>query len=100
MPQLGPEGPFRALPIPAELGKDRLAALAVAGEGASPRRVPRGALGQELGEAHKDLHVTSEQFDEVGAQIARALDHFNVPEREKQDVLAAIVAWKDEVVNA
>ena len=34
------------------------------------------------------------------AEIARALDHFNVPEREKQEVLAAIVARKDEVVNA
>ena len=40
-----------------------------------------------------------EEFDEVGAEIARALDHFNVPEREKQEVLAAIVARKSEVVN-
>jgi hemoglobin len=55
--------------------------------------------GQELGEAHKQLHITSEEFDEVGAEIAHALDHFNVPEREKQEVLAAIVARKDEVVN-
>ena len=39
------------------------------------------------------------RFDEVGAEIARALDHLNVPEREKQEVLAAIVATKDEVVN-
>jgi hypothetical protein len=35
----------------------------------------------------------------VGAEIARALDHFNVPDREKQEVLAAIVARKDEVIN-
>ncbi|CAN5755636.1 hypothetical protein BH20ACT14_BH20ACT14_13390 [soil metagenome] len=55
--------------------------------------------GKELGEAHQDLHITSEEFDEVGAEIASALDHFNVPEREKQEVLAAIVARKDEVVN-
>jgi hypothetical protein len=32
-------------------------------------------------------------------EIARALDHFNVSEREKQEVLAAIVVRKDEVVN-
>ncbi len=56
--------------------------------------------GEELGEAHKDLHITSEQFDEVGAEIAGALDHFKVPEREKQEVLAAIVARKDEVVSS
>lgn len=55
--------------------------------------------GKELGEAHKDLHITSDEFDEVGAEIARALDHLNVPEREKQEVLTAIVARKDEVVN-
>lgn len=55
--------------------------------------------GKELGEAHEDLHITTDEFDEVGAEIARALDHLNVPEGEKQEVLAAIVARKDEVVN-
>ena len=55
--------------------------------------------GRELGEAHKDLHITSEEFDEVGAEIGRALDYFNVPEPEKQEVLSAIVARKAEVIN-
>ncbi len=55
--------------------------------------------GKDMHEAHQDLHITSEEFDEVGAEIARALDHFNVPEREKEEVLAVIVARKDEVVN-
>ena len=55
--------------------------------------------GKGMGEAHEQLHITSEEFDEVGAEIARALDHFKVPERETQEVLAAIVARKDEVVN-
>jgi hemoglobin len=53
----------------------------------------------ELGEAHKDLHISSEEFDEVGAEIGRALDYFNVPEAEKQEVLGAIVARKAEVIN-
>jgi hemoglobin len=55
--------------------------------------------GKQLGEAHQELHITSEEFDEVGAEIASALDHLGVPEREKNEVLAAIVARKDEVVN-
>jgi hemoglobin len=55
--------------------------------------------GRELGEAHKDLYITSEEFDEVGAEIGRALDYFNVPEPEKQEVLGAIVARKAEVIN-
>jgi hemoglobin len=56
--------------------------------------------GKDMGEAHKDLHLTADEFDEVGAEIGRALDHFDVPEQEKQEVLAAIVARKDEVVSA
>ncbi len=55
--------------------------------------------GKELGDAHMDLHITPDEFDEVGAEIGRALDHFNVPEREKREVLAAIVARKAEVVG-
>src|SRR5215213_8307594 len=47
----------------------------------------------------KYLHITSEEFDEVGAEISRALDYFNVPEPEKQEVLGAIVARKAEVIN-
>jgi hypothetical protein len=34
-----------------------------------------------------DLRITSEVFDEVGAEIASALDYFNVREHEKQEVL-------------
>lgn len=56
--------------------------------------------GKDMHSAHKGLHLTSEEFDEVGAEIGKALDHFKVPEREKKEVLAAIVARKQEVVSA
>jgi len=55
--------------------------------------------GKDMHEAHKDLHITPEEFDEVGAEIGLALDHFGVPEREKQELLAAVVAHKEEVSN-
>ena len=55
--------------------------------------------GRELGEAHKDLHITSDEFDEVGAESARALEYNNVPEREREEVFAAIASNKAEVVN-
>ena len=55
--------------------------------------------GKPLDDAHEHLHITSDEFDEVGAEIQRALAHFNVPEREQQEVLGAIVARKAEVVN-
>ena len=55
--------------------------------------------GKDMHEAHAQLHITSDEFDEVGAEIGRALDYFKVPEREKQEVLAAIASKKAEVVN-
>ena len=54
------------------------------------------ALGLE--EAHRDLKITSEEFDEVAAELGRTLDHFEIPEREKTEVLEAFAAHKDEVI--
>lgn len=53
------------------------------------------ALGLE--EAHRSLRISPEEFDEVAAELGRTLDHFNVPEREKGEVLAAFAAHKAEV---
>lgn len=55
----------------------------------------------ELGleEAHRELRIKPEEFDEVAAELARSLDHFNVPEREKGEVLAAFAAHKGEVTE-
>jgi hemoglobin len=36
-----------------------------------------------LEEAHRYLQITPGQFDEVAAKLARSLDHFGVPAREK-----------------
>ena len=52
-----------------------------------------------LEEAHRDLHITPDEFDEVAAELARSLDHFGVPQREKDEVLAAFAAHKDEVTE-
>lgn len=53
----------------------------------------------ELGleEAHRNLKISSAEFDEVAAELARTLDHFKVPAREKGEVLAAFAAHKGEV---
>jgi hemoglobin len=52
-----------------------------------------------LEEAHRDLEITPDQFDAVAGELAKALDHFNVPEREKNEVLAAFAAHKGEVTE-
>jgi hemoglobin len=52
-----------------------------------------------LEEAHRDLRISPAEFDEVAAELARTLDSFNVPEREKEEVLGAFAAHKDEVTE-
>ena len=41
--------------------------------------------------------ISPEVFDEVAAELARTLDDFKVPEREKGEVLAAFAGEKGEV---
>ena len=55
------------------------------------------ALGLE--DAHRELKISSAQFDEVAAELGRTLDFFKVPEREKEEVLAAFAAHKGEVTE-
>ena len=50
-----------------------------------------------LEEAHRDLHISPEEFDEVAAELGRTLDHFKIPQAEKDEVLAAFAAHKAEV---
>jgi hemoglobin len=67
---------------------------------------PQGYAGTEPGstplgleEAHRDLKITSAEFDEVAAELARTLDSFKVPEQEKEEVLGAFAAHKGEVTE-
>jgi len=54
--------------------------------------------GEPLRDAHSGLHISPEVFDEViNVELARALDHFKVPQREKDEVLAAFKAQKNDV---
>ena len=52
-----------------------------------------------LEEAHRDLKISPAEFDEVAAELGRTLDVFNVPERERDEVLAAFAAHKGEVTE-
>jgi len=52
-----------------------------------------------LEEAHRELKISPAEFDEVAAELARTLDFFKIPEREKDEVLAAFAAHKGEVTE-
>jgi len=57
----------------------------------------QGSTPLGLEEAHRELRISPEEFDEVAAELGRSLDHFKVPKREKEEVLAAFAAHKGEV---
>jgi hemoglobin len=55
--------------------------------------------GLPLEEAHQEFNLTAEEFEEVGAEIVRALEHFQVPEREIEELVAAYMQSMPEVVQ-
>jgi hemoglobin len=55
--------------------------------------------GKKLDEAHANFRIKPEEFDEVAAELRRALEFYNVPEREKEEAMAAFIAHKDEVTS-
>jgi hemoglobin len=52
-----------------------------------------------LEEAHRELKISPEEFDEVAAELGRTLDFVKVPQQEKEEVLAAFAAHKGEVTD-
>jgi hemoglobin len=58
-----------------------------------------GSTNLGLEEAHRELKISPAEFDEVAAELGRTLDVFEVPEREKAEVLAAFAAHKGEVTE-
>jgi hemoglobin len=58
-----------------------------------------GATVLGLEEAHRELHITPDEFDAVAAELGRSLDFFKVPQQEKDEVLAAFAAHKGEVTE-
>jgi hemoglobin len=58
-----------------------------------------GSTDLGLEEAHRDLRISPDEFDEVAAELGRTLDVVRVPEKEKGEVLAAFGAHKGEVTE-
>lgn len=61
----------------------------------TPTRAGKTKLGLE--EAHRDLRISPDEFDEVAAELGRSLDIAKVPRAEQEEVLAAFAAHKNEV---
>ncbi len=50
-----------------------------------------------LEKAHENLRISPEEFDEVASILSKTLDYFKVPDVEKNQVLGAFAAHKNEV---
>ena len=58
-----------------------------------------GSTNLGLENAHRELRISPQEFDAVAGVLSRSLDHFDVPAREKEEVLAAFAAHKNEVTQ-
>jgi hemoglobin len=52
-----------------------------------------------LENAHKSFQISPSEFDAVASELAKSLDHFNVPQKEKSEVLAAFSAHKGDIIT-
>lgn len=52
-----------------------------------------------LENAHIQFQISPDEFNEVANELARALAHFNVPEKEGREVLAVFLKHKPDVTE-
>ena len=55
--------------------------------------------GRTMREAHTEMHVTNAHFDALVSDLVAALDRFNVPEREKTELLSALGGMRPDIVG-
>ncbi|MBM3568474.1 MAG: group 1 truncated hemoglobin [Alphaproteobacteria bacterium] len=55
--------------------------------------------GRDMPTAHKGMNVTLAEFDITGGHLAATLDKFNVPMREKNEVLSVAGSLRDQIVG-
>jgi len=55
--------------------------------------------GLPLHEAHLPFHLAPEEFDEVGAEIVRALDYYKVSKADQQELVDVYMRTKSEVTS-
>lgn len=55
--------------------------------------------GKDMKTAHRGMGVTNAHFDAMGNDMAAALNHLKVPEKEKNEVLAALGSMRKDIVE-
>jgi hemoglobin len=81
-------------PYRAQLLRNNLIDQICAGSGG-----PCQYKGKNMKEAHKGMGITEEQFNALVGDLVAALDKFNVPQREKDELLAILGPMKTDIVG-
>jgi hemoglobin len=55
--------------------------------------------GQDMKTAHTGLHITDAEWNASAAHLVETLNKFKVPQKEQQEVLAAITGMKGDIVG-
>ena len=55
--------------------------------------------GKNMVEAHTGMNVTEDEFNALVEDLAKSLDKFNVPEKEKGELLGALGGMKGDIVG-
>ena len=55
--------------------------------------------GNNMKKAHKNMKVTAGEFNALVEDLVKALDKFNVPEAEKNELLGALAPMKADIVE-
>lgn len=60
---------------------------------------PQKYEGRDMKTVHAGMKISADEFDALAADLAASLDKFNVPEREKDELLAIAASTKPDIVE-
>ena len=61
---------------------------------------PQTYSGRTMADTHRDLHISSEEWDAFMDDFHQTLAKFNVPERERGELDAIVESTKDDIVTS
>ena len=60
---------------------------------------PKNYKGKSMKESHKNMQITSAQFDAAAKDLKAALDKLNVPAKEQAELMAIVGSTKKDIVT-
>ena len=60
---------------------------------------PQVYRGKDMITAHKGMNITAEEFNSMAKDLSDAIDKFNVPTNEKNELMAVIASLQPQIVG-